>query len=64
MKSEANVLGDGGGPKHVRSPDGPQLGVLLLDPPLRHHLPLRLALLAERARLPEAARQTACQRRD
>lgn len=48
---------------HLHSPDGPQLGVLLLDPPLRHHLPLRLALLAERARLPEAAQQSD-QRRD
>lgn len=44
--------------KRFRSPDGPQLGVLLLDPPLRHHLPPRLALLAQRARLPEAGART------
>lgn len=44
--------------QHFRSPNGPQLGVLLLDPSLRQHLPPRLALLAERARFPEAAART------
>lgn len=36
------------------SPDWSQFCVLLMDPPLRHHLPPRLALLAQRARFPEA----------